>query len=485
MTIRKQIEKGIIWSFGQTIFVKIFTLATQLVLAWILIPADFGTISIVYSITNIGAIAQQFGIIDVLINRYKSFQLWNGLARSMILVVAIATFIVINILGIAAKLIYDDATLTILVFLISISIFLRSLTALPSANCRALLKFKEISLIQIVESFTRSVSIIIFALSGFGVFSFAYGHIISAIVFYLLFWKISGLRHEFNFYLRRWKYLFSNSMFNWFFAICQRFIDQGDYLILGLFVSKNKTGLYYMAFTLSMQVIGLIANSLPQILFPSLSSIQNSIKEQSIILEKSIKLLSFIGIPFAIWQGCISASLINNFLSDDWQSTVYLVQILSFAMAFKTISWLWPVTFKAQMKYKKLATISGYFLLIFVVIVTSATYFYNEKGTAFGITLFYSIVSPLALHFGLSDYHINQFTLFLLIGKIFITVVVLFWGIYFLLSLIVDSSSLSFLYIYTIISITTYMLISSVLFKKEYLFLKHTLLKLFKVSVIK
>lgn len=395
----KQVFNSISWMLFQTGATKLTAILGQIVLAWLLLPEQFGLISLVYTVTTIGMLIQQFGLNDVLVRRQRSFKNWLPLSFGISWIFGIFSFLLLLLLGFIGSKIYHDNNIFILVSFYAFTTPMDALSVIPLTKLRIDLDFKTLSIIRVMETVMTMVLTVILAWIGLGVYSFVIPPLIVSAVALIVKYRISGLNILFTLHLKRWKYLTVNSSWSLAHSVVQRFMDQTDTILLGILVSKTVVGIYYMAFSLSIQVIGFVANNLPQVLFPSLASIKDS-KRAKEIYHKSVNYLSVFGAAFAVWQGATAYWLVRVLLSSKWVDTTPLVEILSIGMAFRAVAWLWSIPFRVTGRFAAMARQSFYSLLFMIVLVTAGTLLWGVYGTAAAVSLYYAIISPYWLYKG-------------------------------------------------------------------------------------
>jgi O-antigen/teichoic acid export membrane protein len=432
-SIKSNIVSGFIWTSFQTVGTKLISLVAQLLLAWLLLPEDFGKVSIALSITSIVFIIQNFGLSDVLVNRGKMFATVYNLAKTLSSVVAVLCISITIIAAFLGGYIYEDTDITNLILIFSLAIPFTTLSVVPDAKLRIDLKFKQLSIIRVTEFLISQTTIICFVLLGLGIYSFVLGPVISAIVRYIWLTKVSNCTHFFSFTLNHYMYLFGNSVYGFFHSLFQTIIRQSDYLILALFVGKTAVGIYFMAYSLSVQVIGLLVNSLSPILFPTLMKIPiNEIGRIKSVLLKITVYFSMLGMPFAIWQAVIADSLIDIFFNENWNDTIFLVQILSIGIGFNVVSALWAPALRIMAKFKTQAYYSLYAVLFFISLTIPLSFFMGNKGMAYAVSIYFMISSPLLLYFSFKNYGVKFLELLKPIFKYFLLSIIIFGFNYFL-----------------------------------------------------
>src|SRR5436190_2090860 len=67
---------GMVFMAGTTVFSRVTSFLTQLVLAWLLAPEHFGQIGLVYTITSFASQLTNPGIDDVLLQKQRRIRRW-------------------------------------------------------------------------------------------------------------------------------------------------------------------------------------------------------------------------------------------------------------------------------------------------------------------------------------------------------------------------------------------------------------------------
>lgn len=430
--IKNNILTGFLWTGIQTIGTKLISLIAQLVLAWLLLPEDFGKISIAAAVTSIIFLIQNFGLSDLLISRGKMFDRIYNLAKSISALTAIICFVVTVIVAFGAGFIYNDDEITKLILLFSIVIPFNTMSVVSDAKLRIDLRFKELSIVRVTEFLISQTTIIVLVLFGVGIYSFVLGPILSSIVRYFWLVNLAGITHRFRLTYHHWKYLVSNSFYGFIHSVCQTIIRQSDYLILALFVSQTEVGIYFMAYSLSVQVIGVLVNSLSPVLFPALMIIPVEEKGKiKGVLLKITGVFAILGMPFAFWQASIIKPLILIFFEEKWYDTILLVQILSLGIGFNVVSSLWAPALKLKSLYKKQMRFSFFSMLFFLCLILPISYTFGNIGMSSAVSVYYVILSPLLLYFSFKEFNVQLIELLQLILKYFICSFLIFGTLYY------------------------------------------------------
>ena len=432
MSLSRNIFSGASWMVVQTIGTKAFSLVAQLILAWLLLPEDFGKIGLTYAITNIGLLIQGFGLTDVLVSRGKSYVVYLPVARSISLLAGGLCFVITVLMGLGGSYIYHDTQIFYLVVIYCCSIPFNALSVVADAKLRIDLRFKNLSMIALADSFIVQGGTILLACLSFGVYSFVIPPVAAAVFRCIYLYHLAGLSFFFFPTLRRWGLLVGKSVWGFVHQMVQRVIMQADYAILGLFASQTVVGLYYMAYSLSVQVIALLAGNITPVLFPTLMRAQQEHVSIKNALYKCTVFLAMVGIPFSLWQGACAAPLIKLFLPEKWLGTILLVEILSLGMGYRVVSSLWAVAYRLRAKFDTQAYASIFSSIFFFMILIPLSFYYQAVGAAIAVSLFYIVSSPVLLYYSFRDYSIPLHQIISVFVKYSILGLVAFVPIYLL-----------------------------------------------------
>lgn len=432
-SLTKNIYSGAKWTGLQVVGMKVFSALGQIILAWILAPEDFGKIALTLSITSFAFLFQNFGLQDVLVNRNKFFNTILPLAQSISLVAGIFCFLITLLLAFIGAFIYEDNEILYLILIYSLSIPFDTFSVIPDSKLRIDLRFKDLSYVQLLNSFFTQLLIIGLALMSFGVYSFVIAPVIISVLRFLYLNYLADINPIFKITFRKWRHVVYNSSWGFLHSLCQKIIQQSDYLILGLFVTKGVVGVYYLAYSLSVQVIGFVVNSISPVLFPTLMKIPKDKREDiKLLLLKITSYLSMIGMPFAIWQAANAEPLIRIFLEDKWIDTIPMIEVLSLGIGFSVVGTLWTLSLKLRAEFKKQALYSVYSSFFLLALLVPLTYYYEEQGTIIAVALYHFIATPLLLKNSFKHYKVSLAEILIPIYKYFILSMAVFGLFYYL-----------------------------------------------------
>ena len=197
--LKKSLFSGIFWTGTLTITSKFIGLTSQVILAWLLVPDDFGKVTIALSFSSIIFLLLEFGITDVLISKGHLFNKLQDLSRSVLLLSSLACFILTIIFAYIFEWLYSDSDIRNLILCLSLVIPLRAWIIIPETKFKIDLNFRVISRFKIIQFFFEKVFVVILVLLGFGIYGFVISPVISAFLYFLIIHQSSNVNYSFNF----------------------------------------------------------------------------------------------------------------------------------------------------------------------------------------------------------------------------------------------------------------------------------------------
>jgi O-antigen/teichoic acid export membrane protein len=383
--------RGLLWLLAQSAGGRGALFLGQILLARLLSPDDFGTVGLTFTITAvIGSLAAS-GIDDVLVQRGKTSHLWAwpGFLIDIALGV-ISGALTVGLAPIAARL-YAGPEIPRLAAVIAIAMPLSAVSTIPMAAIRVSLNFGLLAAIGTVEVVATQIASVLLAWYGMGAASFVLPMPFVAAAKAIWLWALVRPRMRRTWPRRQWFYLVRSGFWIWGHRLLIRLITQGDYFILGLFVSKPEVGFYFFAFRLSAQPLQALASNLCGVMFPVLAQSRSRPEEQNFAALKASKMLAVIIFFVACLQAALLPPILHLLFSDRWSGSIPLGQILSIGLAFDAIPAAAAALLSARGEFKNMLYFNFYAVFCFFGLVTLGAWQGGALGVAIGVSIYYCL----------------------------------------------------------------------------------------------
>lgn len=396
-SLRQKTTRGVMWVAGQAVLTRVIVLAQQLALAWLLAKGDFGLIGLAYTVTTIVNLMANPGIDAVLVQRMRHFNLWATPALWLGLTMGFAGMAAMFGLAPVAAWAYDEPRLIGLIAVLAFALPFQALQIVPKARLRTQMRFGSVVMLGLLNSLVTAVLTIGMAWLGMGAYSLVVPVPFAAAVTTLATWlmarpKIRG-RIEFS----RWKYLFGNSMVVGVTEVLHAFINQADYMALGLAGLSDETiGAYVFAYSIAIQPLRVISGNVPIVLFPGLSHLSGTPEKQTQAALRAMRLSMLVTVPVCLLQILLAEPLFRLFFPPKWADAVLPCQLLTIGLMVNAACWPANSLLLAQGRFRErmwlaVAGTAGFVALLAATILKFPTI----VAVALAVMVFHVIYSPL------------------------------------------------------------------------------------------
>ncbi len=382
------------WLIAQNAGTRVIGFGSQIVLAKLLAPADFGNLGLALTVTMVAMVIANFGVDDVLLQRQKTLRFWATSGFLASLGLGILSFAGVVAAAPFAAALYHSPVLRALLPLMALALPLTALSTVPTAQIRADLNFRFLATYTTLEYLLLQILTIALALLGFGVFSFAIPVPLAAGLRALVFWVVAKPRLG-PVRMRQLKMMGANSAAVFGTKILTAGVGQGDRFVLGLWAPKTVVGAYFFAFRLAVQPIQMLAGNLTNVLFPVLSQLRNDPVRQREAAVNASRILAFAVMPYSFLQAAVAQPLLTFVFGEKWQAAIPLVEILSIGLAFDAVSWVAGALLQARGEFRRSLLYSAAFFPLFIAMVAAGAFWWSGIGVAGAVTIFYALFAPI------------------------------------------------------------------------------------------
>ena len=330
-SIENKAVVGIVWSLMQRFGGMFVSFVTNVILARILTPDDFGVIGMLLIFLAIANTFVDGGFTSALIQKknpterdYSTIFYWNLLL----------SFVFVVILYVSAPLIAGFYRMPILVDVLRVQSWILIINALYNVQANILIKrlqFKRYALINLFATIIGSICAIIFAFCDFGVWSLVCKNLLSSFVMMIIIWFLSDWRPIRVFDIKSFKALGGFGVMVLFSNLIETIYTEMQGLVIGRVYSAKELGFYTQAKRLEeIPTLGL-TSAINQVSFPLYSQLQEQLLELKKMLRKNMQILSYINMPLYFILILVAQPLIVLLFSEKWIASISYFQILCFA----------------------------------------------------------------------------------------------------------------------------------------------------------
>lgn len=383
--IGQKTVKGVAWLTADVIVAKLGTTITQLILAYLLVPEDFGLFAMALSVVTIAEMVSRSGLRDILIKRHKDYDEIGGTAVWMALGLGVASSLVLFALAGPAAAYFKSDRVEGVLQLVAISPIINAIGIVPKSRLESLFKYKLITVVGWCAVGTRVVTAITLASLGFGVYALVWALLaysaVNAFSFLFLSNQPASLRPRAGVARR----LFADMMTLFAAGLMIALVAQGDYFLLGRFADDAEVGIYYIAFSLSIQVVMMFAMNLNRVMMPALSHLAEDPARQRAAFIEAARGLMLVGSPICLIQASLAFPLIAAIFPGRYAGASLPMMILLVGMNFRLLAYSAVPLIKSQGRFRTLLYIQILSALWVLVPAGVGAWLAGAPGCAAGV----------------------------------------------------------------------------------------------------
>jgi PST family polysaccharide transporter len=336
--LRERTLTGVAWTGGSRVLQQLIAIATTVVLARLLVPADFGLVALVVVFTGFAAVLTDLGLGAALIHRrvieerHLSSAFWLSVlvgAGLAVLVAAMAPFV---------AAFYGEPRLTWITVTLASVFLVTPLAVVQTSLMQRDMEFRRLAAIENAATVVGAGVGIATAAAGFGVWGLVLMTASTALVRTAAVWLLTGWRPRSGLSLAAVRDLWRFSANLVGFQAINYWMRNADNLIVGKFLGAAALGVYGRAYNLMLQPVGHAGAVLSRVMFPALSSVQHDPDRVRRAYVRALALIGLITFPVTLGLLVAAEPLILTLYGPKWSDVVPILQILCAAALLQSVS---------------------------------------------------------------------------------------------------------------------------------------------------
>jgi len=327
-----------LWSAIDKFAVQSVSFVIGIVLARLLMPADFGLIGMLSIFIAISGTFVDSGMGDGLVQKkdrtdddYSTVFVFN-------IVVSISVYFILFVSAPFIAEFYNMPQLVLLTRVLSINIVINSFAAVQRARLLINVDFKAFAKVNVIASLSSGLIAVYFAYIGFGVWALVMQNIISTSVNVALISYQNKWKPSIKFSKDSFKKLFGFGSKLLLTSLVAKFIQEISNLAIGKYYSASSLGYYTKAKGFAELSSGTVTAILQRVTYPILASLQDDREKMISVYRRLIRITTFFVFPVMTLISLLSYQIVIILLTEKWASVIVLLQWIVFARFFYPIS---------------------------------------------------------------------------------------------------------------------------------------------------
>lgn len=335
--LQKKVLSGLVWKFGERIGAQLVSLLVRIILARILMPEDFGVVTMIMIFIEIANVFVVSGFGQSLIQKKDADNLdFSSVFYFSVTMSWILYFIIFLGSPVVASF-YGKPVLTPILRVLALKLPLAGINSVQQAYVQKHMMFKRFFFSTLIGTLVSAVVGIVMAYHGFGPWALVAQYLCNSAMDTLILWVTVKWRPDFRFSKSRMKEMFG---FGWKMLLSELInttYKQVRSLVIGKIYSEQDLAYYDQGQKLPNIIVTNINSSIGSVLFPAMTTRQDNKETLKQIVRRSIQVGSYIMWPLMIGFAVVAEPVVSLVFSDKWLPCVPFLQIACIQFALEPV----------------------------------------------------------------------------------------------------------------------------------------------------
>lgn len=335
--MNNNVVKNFLWRFFERCGAQFVTLIVSIVLARILTPSDFGTVSLIMVFTTILQVFVDSGLGTALIQKKDADDLDFSSVFYFNFAICLILYLGMFIASPFIAKFYKDISLTPIIRVISLTIVMSGVKGIQQSYVSRNMLFKKFFFATLGGTLFSAILGIGMAYAGFGVWSIVAQQLSNTAIDTLILWITVDWRPKRMFSWQRLKSLLSYGWKLLVSSLLDTIYNNLRNLIIGKIYTSSDLAYYNQGDKFPKVIVMNINASIDSVLLPSMSGEQENKERVKSMTRRAIKTSTYIMAPLMMGLLFCAEPIVRLLLTDKWLPCVPYLRIFCFTYMF------WPI----------------------------------------------------------------------------------------------------------------------------------------------
>ena len=317
-----------IWSALQRFGTMGISFVSNIVLARLLTPDDYGCIGMLAIFITVSNTFVDGGFGSALIQKKEPTQKDYSTIFWLNLFISVVIYGILYISAPAVSRFYDIPLLSSVLRVQGIVLIINALNIVQTNQLRKSINFKCLAVIYIVSQIVGAVCAIVLAYMGWGVWALVAQQIIASSITSVILWVMNRWLPQLCFSFDSFKQLFSFGGFILASNLINTFCNNVQGLLIGKFFNPAILGYYTQAYKLEDVASHSISSVVDQVAYPVFSKVQSDNDGLKNVIYRLILSIAYVTFPMMLILVLIAEPLIGLLYGEKWLPSVPYFQII-------------------------------------------------------------------------------------------------------------------------------------------------------------
>lgn len=330
---------GMIWSTLGLVAAKISTLLAQIALGWIFASQEYGVFATALAAAMIGDVLTDAGVRRVLVTRGGEYP---RIARTAFYLALSANTLGCLLMLASLPLYRSEPAAMLNLAVMAVALVLSTAGTIQKCKLSIDMRFARVAFMGTVSSVVRNVSMVLFALLGFGPLAFALPLLVVNAWETIYVWRVVGKLPAAPFNPPLARELLGQAKWVILAVIGSSMIYRGDYLVsswwfpvrevvdaAGAVIKLNPTGEYSFGFQLAIALFSPLTIGVAAVIQPVMARLKDDVKRHADAFLRMVRAAVLLATPASMAAVFVSPLLVHLLWKGRWDVAIPIVQIIA------------------------------------------------------------------------------------------------------------------------------------------------------------
>lgn len=335
--LQNKVLSGLVWKFGERIGAQLVSLLVRIILARILMPEDFGVVTMIMIFIEIANVFVVSGFGQSLIQKKDADNLDFSSVFYFSVTMSWILYLLIFLGAPVVASFYEKPILTPILRVLAVKLPLAGVNSVQQAYVQKHMMFRRFFFSTLIGTLVSAVVGIAMAYHGFGPWALVAQYLCNSAMDTIILWVTVKWRPVLRFSSERMKEMFG---FGWKMLMSELInttYKQLRSLVIGKLYSEQDLAYYDQGQKLPNIIVTNINSSIGSVLFPAMTTKQDDKKTLKQIVRRSIQVGSYIMWPLMIGFAVVAEPVVRLVFSDKWIPCVPYLQIACIQFALEPV----------------------------------------------------------------------------------------------------------------------------------------------------
>jgi O-antigen/teichoic acid export membrane protein len=340
--LKTRVARSIFWLAWSRGVVQLLSFATTVLVARILVPADYGVVALASVFTGMAAMLADMGLGTAIIQfrdlerRELNTCFWIMVTLAVIAYAALALGAPVIARWFAVPRLAD--VLPILALALPVT----ACSVVSDSLLRKRLALDRVSQAEIIGNAVALPVMIACAIAGFGVWTLVTGSLVVLVVRSIAIFAFAPWLPGFRVGGKRAKEMLDFSVTTLGVSVMWSLKEQTDVLVIGKITGQVTVGFYSMAKHLAMLPTSKISNVVNTLSSPMMAELQTDVEAMRGAFYRALRLTSAIALPTSTGVALVADDMIGVILGPKWLPAATILRLLCLYAAVRAVDTLLP-----------------------------------------------------------------------------------------------------------------------------------------------